>query len=90
MISPASNTAINPLASNTQYGFVPGYAIGTVAERKWSQVSAASSPMVIRLRESIEKLEKKLIKATDAGDTAKVAELEAQLATQRQWLAQAD
>lgn len=31
VVSPASNTAINPLASNTEYGFVPGYAIGELA-----------------------------------------------------------
>jgi hypothetical protein len=28
MVSPASNTALNSLAGNTQYGFVPGYAVG--------------------------------------------------------------
>ena len=28
VISPSSNTAINPLASDTQYGFTPGYPIG--------------------------------------------------------------
>ena len=31
VLSPSSNTAINPLASNTQYGFVPGYPIGNLA-----------------------------------------------------------
>ena len=31
VISPSSSTAINPLASNNQYGFVPGYPIGNLA-----------------------------------------------------------
>jgi hypothetical protein len=31
VISPASNTAINPLATDTQYGFVPGVPIGELA-----------------------------------------------------------
>lgn len=64
--------------------------IGLVAEKKWSQVSAKSSPMVIRLKESIEKLEKKITRAQAAGDTKLVVDLEEQLATQKQWLAQAD
>ena len=64
--------------------------IASVSERKWSQVSAASSPMVIRLKESIEKIEKRIARAQQAGDTKALAELEAQLTTQKQWLAQAD
>lgn len=64
--------------------------IGGVAEKKWSQVSAKTSPLVIRLQESIEKLEKKIARAKDAGDTKTLADLEEQLATQKQWLAQAD
>ena len=64
--------------------------IGSAAEKRWSQVSAASSPLVIRLKESIEKLERKIEKAKAAGDSSALTDLEAQLATQREWLAQAD
>jgi hypothetical protein len=46
--------------------------------------------MVIRLEESIAKLEKRLERAKAAGDDKLVSETEAALATQREWLAQAD
>lgn len=64
--------------------------IASAAEKRWSQVSAASSPLVIRLKESIEKIERKLEKALAAGDDKTVADLQTQLSTQREWLAQAD
>jgi hypothetical protein len=50
----------------------------------------SSSPLVVRLRESIEKLEKKVARANGAGNASDVAALESQLATQREWLAQAE
>ena len=31
VVSPSSNTPVNPLATNDQYGFVPGYPIGELA-----------------------------------------------------------
>lgn len=64
--------------------------IASTAEKKWSQVSAKSSPMVIRLQESIEKIEKRIARAEANGDSARVSELREQLETQRAWLAQAD
>ena len=64
--------------------------LASAAEKRWSQVSAASSPLVIRLKESIDKLERKIDKARAAGDEKSLADLESQLTTQRQWLAQAD
>lgn len=61
-----------------------------VVESKWRQSDVASSPMVIRLQESIGKLETKLAKAQAAGRTSDVATLEATLVTQREWLSQAE
>jgi len=49
--------------------------------------AVSSSPLVIRLRESVAKLERKIDRARQAGRTAEVDQLEAQLATQREWLA---
>ena len=46
--------------------------------------------MVIRLQESIGKLEAKLAKAQAAGRASDVATLEQTLVTQREWLAQAE
>jgi hypothetical protein len=64
--------------------------VKVASEAKWRESSVSSSPLVVRLRESIEKLEKKVARATTAGNTSEVATLEAQLATQREWLAQAE
>jgi hypothetical protein len=53
-------------------------------------VTVTESPLVIRLRESVGKLEARLGRAQAAGDTKLVAETEEALATQREWLAQAE
>jgi hypothetical protein len=54
------------------------------------KVSVSESPLVIRLRESVGKLEGRLARAQAAGDAALVAETEESLSTQREWLAQAE
>jgi len=59
----------------------------TAAGRK---VTVTESPLVIRLRESVGKLESRLARAQAAGDDKLAAETEATLATQREWLAQAE
>jgi len=64
--------------------------IRTIGDERWRETTVSSSPLVIRLRESVEKLERKLEKAKAAGRTAEVNDLESQLATQRAWLAQGD
>jgi hypothetical protein len=64
--------------------------IRTIGDERWRETTVSSSPLVIRLRESVEKLERKLEKAKAAGRTADVNDLESQLATQRAWLAQGD
>jgi hypothetical protein len=50
----------------------------------------SSSPLVIRLRESVDKLERRLERARADGRDSDAAEAEAALATQREWLAQAE
>lgn len=62
----------------------------TASEDKWRETSLSSSPLVIRLRESVEKLEKKIDRAKLAGKASEVGDLETQLATQREWLAQGE
>ena len=57
---------------------------------RWAQANPTSSPMVIRLRESIDKLEARLLRARAAGDEQTATETEAALTTQREWLARAD
>jgi len=60
------------------------------ADARWrSGRSVEASPLVIRLRESIGKLEARAARARDRGDAAGAAEAEAALETQRGWLAQA-
>jgi Domain of Unknown Function (DUF349) len=53
-------------------------------------VTVTESPLVIRLRESVNKLEARLGRAQAAGDEKLVAETEESLTTQREWLAQAE
>ena len=53
-------------------------------------LTVTESPLVIRLRESVQKLEARLERARAAGDDKLVAETEAALATQQGWLAQAE
>jgi hypothetical protein len=55
------------------------------SEQRWQASSA--SPFEIRLREKVDELEQKLVRARAAGRPTD--ELEQQLATQREWLAQA-
>ena len=52
-------------------------------------LTVTESPLVIRLRESVQKLEARLERARAAGDQKLVAETEAALSTQQGWLAQA-
>jgi hypothetical protein len=61
-----------------------------VSDKRWRQTDVQSSPLVVRLRESVGKLEKKLEKARAAGRDKDVAETEAALQTQREWLSQAE
>jgi hypothetical protein len=60
------------------------------ADAKWRESTLSSSPLVIRLRESVEKLERKIDRARQEGRAADVEELQAQLSTQREWLAQSE
>jgi hypothetical protein len=54
------------------------------------KVAVSESPLVIRLRESVDKLQARLERARTAGDHKLVAETEEALTTQRQWLDQAE
>jgi hypothetical protein len=53
-------------------------------------VTVTESPLVIRLRESVGKLESRLARAQASGDERLVKETEESLTTQREWLAQAE
>jgi hypothetical protein len=53
-------------------------------------VTVSESPLVIRLRESVTKLESRLQRARAAGDDALASETEEALSTQREWLIQAE
>jgi hypothetical protein len=53
-------------------------------------VTVTESPLVIRLRESVGKLESRLARAQASGDERLAKETEESLVTQREWLAQAE
>ena len=67
-----------------------GKKIRDVVDAQWRENAVENSPLVIRLRESVEKLERKIERARAAGNDKDAAEAEATLATQREWLAQAE
>lgn len=54
------------------------------------QLTVTESPLVIRLRESVTKLESRLARANASGDSKLATETEQALTTQREWLAQAE
>jgi hypothetical protein len=64
--------------------------IRDAVDAQWRESSVENSPLVIRLRESVAKLEKKIERERAAGRDAVVAEAEAALSTQREWLSQAE
>lgn len=64
--------------------------IREAADARWQTGrSVDASPLVIRLRESISKLESRAARARERGDAAALTEAETALRTQRGWLAQA-
>ena len=52
--------------------------------------AAAENPMVTSMRAAVTKAEEQLAKAEAAGDTARIDEAKANLATRREWLAEAE
>lgn len=58
------------------------------ADNRW-QPDPSDSPLVIRLVESIDKLERRIVREQAAGNGSAVAEAESSLAAQREWLRQA-
>ncbi|HEX4019324.1 MAG TPA: DUF349 domain-containing protein [Frankiaceae bacterium] len=59
------------------------------AEQSRFRPDPTDNPLVIRLNESIEKLERRIKRAEQSGDAKALAEAQATLETQRGWLAQA-
>src|SRR5436190_493029 len=64
--------------------------IREASDARHREASVNNSPLVIRLRESVEKLEKRITRARASGNEREAAEAEASLTTQREWLAQAE
>ena len=58
--------------------------------RRETERRAPDNPLVIRLRESLEQLEKRAARARAAGDEKAAAAADAEAATKREWLAQAE
>lgn len=58
--------------------------------RRSARREAPPNPLVVRLRESLEQLEKRAARARAAGDEKAAQAAEAEAATKREWLAQAE
>ena len=67
-----------------------GDRIREASDTRWTRAGAETSPFVAKLRESVTRAEEKLEKAKASGKAKDVAKVEADLATQRAWLAQAE
>jgi hypothetical protein len=66
-----------------------GDKLREAADARWERRGIEASPFVIKLRESVARLETKIERAKAAGRHDEAAEAEAALATQRAWLDQA-
>lgn len=64
--------------------------VRAAAEERWRRPAVESSPLVIRLRESVAKLTARAERARREGRAADAEAAESALATQREWLAQAE
>ena len=64
--------------------------VRAAADARWRKPAAESSPLVIRLRESVTKLEARAARLRREGNEAQAREVEESLSTQREWLAQAE
>jgi hypothetical protein len=64
--------------------------IREASDARFTRQDTETSPFVAKLRESVRRLEEKLEKAKASGRTKDIAKVEADLATQRAWLAQAE
>jgi len=60
------------------------------ADAQWQSEAARNNPLVQRMREAVDKLERQLERARAAGREQDVARAEAALAARREWLAQAE
>ncbi len=58
--------------------------------RRGAERAAPPNPLVVRLKESLEQLEKRAARARAAGDESAAAAADAEAATKREWLAQAE
>ncbi|WP_153504909.1 DUF349 domain-containing protein [Cumulibacter manganitolerans] len=59
-------------------------------EAEWRKSAAQSNPLLLSMREGVEKAQKQLDKAMSAGDEKKIAEAKDNLAAKQQWLAEAE
>jgi hypothetical protein len=67
-----------------------GDRVREASDARWARQDTETSPFVAKLRESVSRLEEKLEKAKASGRAKDIAKVEADLATQRAWLAQAE
>lgn len=59
-------------------------------DTEWKRSAAQSNPLLLSMREGVEKAQKQLDKALAAGNDKKIADAKANLATRQEWLAEAE
>ena len=59
-------------------------------DAEWKRTAAQSNPLLLSMREGVEKAQKQLDKALSAGDEKKIAEARANLSAKQEWLSEAE
>lgn len=61
-----------------------------VEDAEWKKTAAQSNPLLLSMRENVEKTRKQLEKAQASGNEKRIAEAQANLEAKQQWLAEAE
>lgn len=64
--------------------------VRTAEDAEWKRSAAQSNPLLLSMREGVEKAQKQLDKALSSGDEKKISEARANLEAKQQWLAEAE
>lgn len=65
-------------------------AVRNAEDAEWKRSAAQSNPLLLSMREGVEKAQKQLDKAMAAGNEQKIAEARANLAAKQEWLSEAE
>ncbi|MFV0533728.1 MAG: DUF349 domain-containing protein [Cumulibacter sp.] len=65
-------------------------SVRDVEDAEWKRTAAQSNPLLLSMREGVDKAQKQLDKANASGNANKIADAQANLAAKQEWLAEAE